>query len=103
MVCVTVRSTARSIENTCSSPSFDTNGVVPVVIVRDPYVVLCKQVRDSYQFHVKLQEASSSNDPWSTCPVQFANFAKNCKAAEVQPWRYIASLWKVLGIPNPQP
>lgn len=97
-----MRSIERSIEN-IASPSFGTNGLVPVVILRDPYMVLCKQVRDSHEFHMKLNEASASKDLWSKCPVKFADFAKNCKDVTVQPWRYIASLWKDLGIPNPNP
>jgi hypothetical protein len=85
-----------------SSPSVDTNGLVPVIITRDPYMVLCKQVRDAHQLHIKLKEASASEDLWSKCPVKFADFAKNCTAVSAQSWRYIASLWKALS-PNPIP
>ena len=93
----------RSIDSFCSSPRCGAIGFVPVVILRDPFEVLCTQVRSAHEFNMKLKEAAVSVNPWSNCPVEIAAFVKNCKGESVQSWRYIASLWKALGIPYPYP
>ena len=90
----------QSIGNSYSCPTFESKGLSPVIILRDPFDVFCEQVRDAHEYDIKLKAAAESLDPWANCPVKFADFAKNCSENCSAPWRYIASLWMVIACPD---